>query len=57
MFDIEKLFSYTTPFKPLVFILSQGSDPRQNVENLAVKLKMDKRLVTRSMGQGQGEGT
>ena len=36
--------------KPLIFILSTGADPRVEVENIAKRKEMSKRLIIKSMG-------
>lgn len=54
-FDLSGVLEDSSPVKPLIFVLSTGADPRQEVENLAKRKDMKSRLVIKSMGQGQGE--
>jgi len=53
-FDLKQSYKNTKPQTPLLFILSQGADPRENLLRLAAEMKMDNRIKTRSLGQGQG---
>jgi len=54
-FDLQSAYGDSNCFKPLIFVLSPGADPRMEVEALAQKLAMDSKLVIRSLGQGQGD--
>jgi dynein heavy chain, axonemal len=54
-FDLQSAYDDSTQFKPLIFVLSTGADPRVEVETLAAKLNMMPKLVIKSLGQGQGE--
>ncbi|XP_074644897.1 dynein axonemal heavy chain 5-like [Tubulanus polymorphus] len=49
--DLEKMWEESTSRQPLVGLLSMGSDPTNNIELLAKKLKIECRAI--SMGQGQ----
>ena len=49
--DLEKTYEESDPVTPLICLLSMGSDPTNNIELLAKKLKLDCRAI--SMGQGQ----
>ncbi|CAH1780130.1 unnamed protein product [Owenia fusiformis] len=49
--DLEKMWEESDIRKPLVCLLSMGSDPTNNIEALAKKHKMECRAI--SMGQGQ----
>jgi len=53
-FDIAKSFSDSINTTPLIFILSQGTDPVADVIQFAEKLGMIKRFESISLGQGQG---
>ena len=50
------LVSYgdSSPTKPLIFILSPGSDPLSKIEKLAKSMMISDNLKTLSLGQGQG---
>lgn len=49
--DLEAMWAESTPRTPLICFLSMGSDPTNNIENLAKKLHVDCHSI--SMGQGQ----
>lgn len=49
--DLEKTYKESDPVTPLICLLSMGSDPTNNIELLAKKLKLECRAI--SMGQGQ----
>ncbi len=49
--DIEKTWEESDPRTPLICFLSMGSDPTNNIEALAKKLRLDCQAI--SMGQGQ----
>ena len=51
---LDAVFSDSSPTIPLVFVLSQGTDPAANLNIFAEKMKMDKKLSSISLGQGQG---
>ncbi|OHT09907.1 Dynein heavy chain family protein [Tritrichomonas foetus] len=53
-FDLRQSFQDTRPTTPLLFILSQGADPREHLLRLAAEMQMDNKLKMRSLGQGQG---
>ncbi|CBZ53630.1 hypothetical protein NCLIV_034170 [Neospora caninum Liverpool] len=53
-FDLSLSYKLSTPARPLVFALSAGADPMNVILKLAETNKMAKRLVTLSLGQGQG---
>lgn len=53
-FDLKESYKNTRPATPLLFILSQGADPRDSLSRLAGELQMSDKLRTRSLGQGQG---
>lgn len=52
--EISALYKESTPITPLVFVLSTGTDPAVQLYTFAEKQKMDKRLFSISLGQGQG---
>jgi dynein heavy chain len=49
--DLEGTWEESDPRTPLICFLSMGSDPTNNIEGLAKKLKLECRAI--SMGQGQ----
>jgi dynein heavy chain len=49
-FDLTNAYIDSNCFKPLVFILSTGADPRVEVETLALKMNMSHNLIIRSLG-------
>ena len=49
--DLERLWEESSCRQPIVCLLSMGSDPTNNIENLAKKHKIEYRAI--SMGQGQ----
>lgn len=49
--DLEKTWEESDPRTPLICFLSMGSDPTNNIEGLAKKLRLDCQAI--SMGQGQ----
>ena len=51
---LDEVFDDSTPSLPLVFVLSAGTDPADNLNTFAKKMKMDKKLSMISLGQGQG---
>jgi dynein heavy chain len=54
LFDLEGTFAESTSATPLVFILSPGSDPVQELLKFAEARGELKRLSSISLGQGQG---
>eukprot|EP00163_Fabomonas_tropica_P031148 TRINITY_DN730_c1_g1_i6.p1 TRINITY_DN730_c1_g1~~TRINITY_DN730_c1_g1_i6.p1 ORF type:complete len:4200 (+),score=1431.71 TRINITY_DN730_c1_g1_i6:1002-12602(+) len=53
--NYENIFEQSSPFSPLVFILSPGADPASNINALAEKLGFGgNKLKMASLGQGQG---
>lgn len=49
--DLESMWGESTPRTPLICFLSMGSDPTNNIEGLAKKLRLECHAI--SMGQGQ----
>ena len=49
--DLETMWAESTPRTPLICFLSMGSDPTNNIEGLAKKLRLECHAI--SMGQGQ----
>ncbi|XP_046687492.1 LOW QUALITY PROTEIN: dynein axonemal heavy chain 1-like [Homalodisca vitripennis] len=52
--DLAMVYKEATPNTPLVFVLSTGTDPAADLYKFADKMKMSKRLMSISLGQGQG---
>ncbi|KAJ1529234.1 hypothetical protein ONE63_006036 [Megalurothrips usitatus] len=52
--DLATMFADASPTIPLVFVLSTGTDPAQELFQFADKMRMSKRLGVISLGQGQG---
>ena len=53
-FDLSVSYGDSASNKPLIFILSAGSDPLAKIEKLAGSMRYQERLRTLSLGQGQG---
>merc|ERR1711871_776883 len=53
-FDLAMCYEDATPTTPLIFVLSQGSDPTKQFFSFAEECKMGKKLSSLSLGQGQG---
>jgi len=52
--DLDGPFSETSNDTPLLFVLSQGADPRVSLERLAQKQGFSQKLSSLSLGQGRG---
>ncbi|RZF38666.1 hypothetical protein LSTR_LSTR003472 [Laodelphax striatellus] len=52
--DLEAMFSDSNSTTPLIFVLSTGTDPAADLYKFADKNKMTKRMMSISLGQGQG---
>lgn len=53
--NITQAFADAGPLTPIIFILSSGTDPAQDVQNYASQNGALERLRSLSLGQGQGE--
>jgi len=53
-FNLAASFKEATHLVPLVFVLSSGADPMENVVEFAAEMKMSKKFTSISLGQGQG---
>ncbi|CAD7700814.1 unnamed protein product [Ostreobium quekettii] len=51
--DLGETFNDSTPFSPLIFVLSPGVDPTDALRKLAHEIGFDDRLFTVALGQGQ----
>ena len=52
--DYERIFSQSSPFVPMVFILSPGADPQSDIQNFCAEKDMTTRFKFVALGQGQG---
>jgi dynein heavy chain len=52
--DLNSLFDESDKKTPIVFILSQGTDPVENILKITKDRGMSEKLVMISLGQGQG---
>ncbi|KAI8999183.1 dynein heavy chain and region D6 of dynein motor-domain-containing protein [Gaertneriomyces semiglobifer] len=52
--DMVSLFKESTPTSPLIFVLSPGADPATALYKFAEEMRFTKRLLSVSLGQGQG---
>lgn len=52
--ELQAVYNESSPIIPLIFILSAGTDPAGELYKFAEKMKMGKRLLSISLGQGQG---
>ena len=53
-FDLECSYKDSDPATPLIFILSPGADPMDELQKFATKLRMQNKMHPISLGQGQG---
>ena len=53
-FDLAETFEISTPTSPLVFILSSGADPYQDLLKFAQEQNETEKLLSISLGMGQG---
>lgn len=53
-YDLGKTFEDTTPYAPLIFVLSAGSDPISSLLKHAKDVNMAEKMSMISLGQGQG---
>ena len=51
--SLEILFGMSAKITPMVFILSQGADPNEQIMTFAKKKDFQHRLYQKSLGQGQ----
>ena len=52
--DLSALFKESYPTTPLIFVLSPGADPASSLYKFAEEMRFTKKLVSVSLGQGQG---
>ena len=51
--ELSTVFKESSPTLPLVFVLSQGTDPAADLYKFADHLKFSKKFTAISLGQGQ----
>jgi dynein heavy chain len=51
---LDAIYEESSPTTPLIFVLSSGTDPAAELFKFAEKLKMTRKLLSISLGQGQG---
>lgn len=51
--ELSTIYKESSNITPIVFIISPGTDPAAELYKFADKLKMDKKLHSISLGQGQ----
>ena len=51
--DLNLVFKDSSPSIPLVFVLSQGTDPAADLYKFAEEMRFSKKLSAISLGQGQ----
>eukprot|EP01040_Poterioochromonas_malhamensis_P005875 gene5875-6317_t len=52
--DYARIFSQSSPFSPMVFILSPGADPQSDIQKFCDEMNMTNRFKFVALGQGQG---
>ncbi|XP_017768545.1 PREDICTED: dynein heavy chain 1, axonemal-like [Nicrophorus vespilloides] len=52
--DLSAMYKESSPLIPLIFVLSTGTDPAADLYKFADRMKMSKRMMSISLGQGQG---
>ena len=53
--NLQDCFNDSTNISPLIFILSTGSDPKSDFDNLVEAMEMNNRINSMSLGQGQAK--
>ncbi len=51
--QLSVAFADSSPTTPLIFVLSQGTDPAADLYNFAEEMRFSKKLTAISLGQGQ----
>lgn len=52
--DLMEMFKESSSTVPLIFVLSAGTDPAADLFKFADRMRFSKRMLTISLGQGQG---
>eukprot|EP00741_Cyanophora_paradoxa_P024938 tig00000056_g24072.t1 len=53
VFDLNQVYADSTPYAPIIFVLSAGVDPTNNLQQLAATRNMSDRFKSIALGQGQ----
>ena len=53
IFNLASIYKETSPFKPLIFVLTPGTDPLSMIKRYTSEIGVT--LVTASLGKGQGD--
>ncbi|KAH7827931.1 dynein haevy chain 8, inner dynein arm 4 [Monocercomonoides exilis] len=53
-FNLAKSYRDSNSMRPLIFIISPGTNPAKDLDQFAVEMRMTKKLHSLSLGQGQG---
>jgi len=51
--DLAETYKDSSPLTPLIFVLSPGVDPTENLRKLAKEVSMDEKFFSVALGQGQ----
>ena len=54
-FNLQQAFLDSNHNTPIIFILSPGTDPIQDLLQLAEKVSLKQNVISRSLGQGQSD--
>jgi len=55
LFNIDEGYKSSTKSTPIIFIITPGSDPLNDLRNYSDKKQQGKQLQQLSLGQGQGD--
>lgn len=53
---LGKVFRESSPLSPLIFIITPGIDPQDEIIGVATSMEMEKYLKSYSLGRGRGKG-
>ena len=54
--NLAKVFQESSPLAPLIFIITPGIDPQDEIIQVATSMDLDKYLKSYSLGRGRGAG-
>ncbi|KAL7993493.1 putative dynein heavy chain region D6 P-loop domain, dynein heavy chain, domain-2 [Plasmopara halstedii] len=54
LFDLASTFEDSSHTTPIIFVLSQGSDPAKDLHGFAISMSMESKVKSIALGQGQG---